>query len=357
MNPDQIIQIIAGLQSKGDKTYAAGLFPSQRVHQWVPYNREDNNIFFSSLIAYSLLELKPFLDKASQHLAQRIIESVRRVQPYYQHRKGEASYNFWMSNPSQHFPNGWLLRHFQRYVLPDDSDDSCLVHLTNEFSEAQHRSLKYKLDHHYPEDHLPSALTPEAYQELRPYPTFFGKKMAWEMDACVVANVMCFINDQGYDWSPRDNDSLKFLEEILARRDYLGKTFDIAPNYNHPLIILYHITRLVTRYPHTRFEKLILLLNGELVQFQEKPRTFMEQLILNNCLMRLGLDPRNMEIPRDIKDQIKKFSFFQAGMLTAFQKRWLKALARSSFFHLKFRCEAYNWTLFLEHQIFRKRLL
>ena len=356
MNPAQIIEKIAELQSTGNRRYLPGLFPSQRAHQWVPYLREDNNIFFSSLIAYSLLELKPHLDNKSQALAQSIIETVRAAQPYYQNWKGQSTYNFWRSNPSRHFPNGWLLHHFQRYALPDDSDDSCLVHLTNSFSQAQHQSLKDKLEHHYEADSPPATITPAVYGKLRAYPTFFGKKMAWEMDACVVANVMCFTRDQGYPWSSRDEDSLKFLEEVLTRKHYLSRPFDIAPNYNHSLVILYHITRLVTRYPHPKFQKLGLLLKGEVLQYPAgRSRNFVERMILNICRMRLGLDPLALKIPQQPHIQLRAFSFFQAGMLTAFQNSWLTALSRKSFFHLKFHCEAYGWTLFLEHQIYSRQ--
>ncbi|MDH3711245.1 MAG: hypothetical protein OER04_15225, partial [Cyclobacteriaceae bacterium] len=96
MTNQEIVHQIAALQCRGHGYYSDGLFPSQRIHGWFPYCREDNNIFFSTLIVYTLLDLRGDLDETSKSLIEEIVTAVRSAQPLYQHWKGEGSYNFWM---------------------------------------------------------------------------------------------------------------------------------------------------------------------------------------------------------------------------------------------------------------------
>ena len=355
MTNQEIVHQIAALQCRGHGYYSDGLFPSQRIHGWFPYCREDNNIFFSTLIVYTLLDLRGDLDETSKSLIEEIVTAVRSAQPLYQHWKGEGSYNFWMTNPSRHFPGGWLLHRWDRFAIPDDTDDSCLVHLTNNFSEQQSLWLKKKIEGHYPRDREPSSLTPPEYRHLRAYPTFFGKQLAPEMDACVISNVLAFMRSRDYPWSQYDKDSLEFLQLVLNRKDYLLRPFEISPNYNHPLVILYHLTRLVSRFPHPQHRQLAENLKMHLHQYDHQHANFMELLLLNTCLLRMELEPHELLLPEDWPGQFNRFYFFQAGMLTAFQKvHWRKCTVHP-FFHLKYRCEAFYWTLLLEYQVLSQR--
>lgn len=351
MHIHEILAKIRSFQSQGGQLYAPGLFPSQRVHRYVPYFREDNNIFFSTLIAFTLQNILVDLSSEGQKTAGEIVEKVRLNQKDYQHWKGEGSFNFWPSNPSQHFPQGWWLRRFRNFAIPDDADDSCLIHLTNEFSRDQNLWLLNKLETHYGQDQVISPLTPDGYKDLRAYPTFFGKKMLREMDACVISNVLYFILYFDLPWSAMAADSVQFLQRVLLRDDYLKIPFFVAPNYGIPAVILYHISRVVTRFPTHRFQELRPQLIKTLKNYQMEHGSFMEELLINTSLTWLRLPAKPLEIPEDIATQFSNFYFFQAGMLTAFQKPWLNKYARHPFFHLKYRCEAYYWTLLLENKV------
>ena len=135
----EIIDKISGFQSTGNSIYRNGLFPSQRVHPILPYRREDNNIFFSALIAFTLRQLRHHLPADQQNKVDKIVEAVHANYRYFKSDKG--TYNFWEPGASN-FPNGWVLHKFNWLEIPDDTDDSSLIMLTK--SPSKDHLLWYK---------------------------------------------------------------------------------------------------------------------------------------------------------------------------------------------------------------------
>ena len=84
---------------------------------------------------------------------------------------------------------------------------------------------------------------------------------------------------------------------------------------------------------------------------QQKKLSFMETLLIKTSLLRLKIKTTPLVTPETYEIDFRNFYFFQAGMLKGFQNSRIKKLAQNSFFHLKYRCEAYYWTLLLEYQV------
>ena len=334
------------LQSTGNRQYAPGIFPSQRVHEHLGYLREDNNIFFSSLVVYTLHQILPVLTPAQASTLKSMTSSVTANYPKYLHKTSPDTYNFWSNGPGGHFPNGWLLHRIPMLALPADTDDTTLIYLTHP-EPLDIQALKQEYQSQYPLDQASSPLTPDAYQELRAYPTFLGRRMVRELDACVICNVLLLMLRYP-SLTKIDRDSITFLERVLDRGDHLKAPFEISPNYANGTIILYHMARLVSTYPLDALEKLKVTTIKCLHHLARQPLHPMERLLLSSSLLRLGQSAPTLSI-ENVESHFANFYFFQAGMLTGLQKGYLKTLASKSLFHLKYRCEAYYWTLVLEY--------
>ena len=341
-----IFDNIAALQSTGEHHYPPGIFPSQRIHPQLGYVREDNNIFFSSLVIYTLHQILPMLTPAQQSRLEVMTASVTANYPEYLHKEAPDTFNFWPNHSHGHFPNGWLLHRIPMLALPADTDDTTMIYLTH--PEAMDiGALKNEYQGQYPMEQASSPLTPKAYQDLRAYPTFLGKRMARELDVCVICNVLLLM----LRYPPItkiDEDSITYLERVLDRRDHVHISFDVSPNYANGAIILYHMARLVASYSFDRMENLKALTIGCLQELVQQPLHYMEKLLLTSSLLRLGQSVPALST-KNVENHFEDFYFFQAGMLTGLQKGYLKKLAARPFFHLKYRCEAYYWTLVLEY--------
>ncbi|WP_198555157.1 hypothetical protein [Siphonobacter sp. SORGH_AS_0500] len=142
---DSLIERIAVLQSTGDATYVAGLFPSQRLKKELNYLREDSNIFFTAITVFTLQEIRSSLSGRSQQIVDDITDKAASTYPLYQNKHGLATYNFYQTQPSHHFPNGRIMHRTQHFKLPDDVDDTVMIYLITPRSQEEHLWLKAKL--------------------------------------------------------------------------------------------------------------------------------------------------------------------------------------------------------------------
>jgi hypothetical protein len=349
ISPEHIIDRISALQSAGSKVYASGLFPSQRIHSTLPYVREDNNIFFSALIVFTLEQLKTQLDDKLQVRIRNIQSAVKSNYQHYLHRTAPDTYNFWKNNPGSHFPNGLILHRISKMALPADTDDTSLIYLSRS-NPAAVKALKGLFETQYQPQAPPSAMTHPAYTDLRAYPTFLGKRMVREMDACVITNVLLLMFRAKLPLSQIDQDSLEYLCRVLKTGDYLQAPFSVSPHYGNTAVILYHMARLAASFNERHLNELKELVTERLLEESAKETPVMEKLLIKSSLFRLGQPTSPLHLDT-VESHFGDFYFFQAGMLTGLQVGLLKHLAAKPIFHLKYRSEAYYWALVLEHLV------
>lgn len=345
---------IRQLQSPGSARYPKGIFPSQRIHKWLAYQREDTNIFFSALVVFTLQQLKPWLPNDLNPKVDQIIKDVVRNYSNYRHPADRSTYNFWQDRPQAHFPHGLVLNRLAFMALAADTDDTAIIYLTHP-PDYPLIKLKQKLEGHYPSDAPLSPLTPAVYHDLNPYPTFLGKKVKREMDVCVISNVLYMVFHYDLPLSPTDHQSIEFIYRVLQREGYRKSSFLISPNYGQTSVILYHITRLTATFNHPALEHLKTPLINSLKKEYQRATSFMDLLLITISLLRFGICEPLPNPGLQLEGHFNKFYFFQAGMLTSLQRPELKTLATLPFFHLKYRCQAYYYTLWLEYQVLYQR--
>ena len=142
---DSLLRWIAAQQVVDDPFYDEGLFRSQRINKDERY--EDNTLFYSALIANTLLEISVNLPEESGHVIHSIHERVRSNAANYRSRRGRATYNFWQTNPDIPHPNGPVKYQQDKYRLPDDVDDTSTIGLLiqdqDELAEIRKEMVRY----------------------------------------------------------------------------------------------------------------------------------------------------------------------------------------------------------------------
>jgi hypothetical protein len=345
---------ISELQSTGDKYYASGLFPSQRFHLYLPFEHEDNNIFFTASIVFILQNMRDKLSSEEQKLADEICRKAVVNYPDYKNKDGLDTYNFWRTDGSAHFPNGKIFSRINKVRIPDDTDDTSLIYLTLNPSREKVLWLKEKLSQHANLSKKQITNTFPEYKNLKAYSTFFGKNMFIEFDVCVLCNILYFIFQNKLPLNQHDYDSISFIRSVIEKKQYLEKPFYASHSYPSASVILYHVTRLLEKYEVPGLSEIKPKAIADLNVLIEKESDEMNKVILSTSLMRLGVKTNKVEITNPDQHTNQRWSFFHAGLLTAFENPITYNLAGNSLFHLKYKCEAHRLALILENIIYSK---
>lgn len=349
-----ILDKIVALQSGGEEHFPPGLFPAYRSNRRLGYRRPDTNLFFSAISAFTLQGISPYLsDPRLVELIGDIKSRVVANYPDFRNKDGLETYNFWRTKPSDHFSNGYLFRHFDHFRIPDDADDTSMVYLTGSPRQEELFWLKDKLGRHANGTKQWARNTYAEYAGLRAYSTWFGKKMYVEMDACVLSNLLYCIYHYKLPFNQHDQDSLIYIRSVIESGRYKSEPFRCAHQYPRTPLIIYHVARLMGT-----FEPLLLRrIKPELIEtcqsLLEKDIHPMDRVILSTALLRLGVKPAPVAVENYTREEFEGFWFFIAGLLTAYEYKWIYSIAHSGFFHMYWECEAHCWTLLAEYSALR----
>ena len=362
-----LLKQLAKLSERDSNIYPNGLFACQRYHPFLPYSREDDNIFFSLTVAYTLKHCLADLTQDEKEIATSLINGVVKPLPKFRNKDGKPTYNFWQTSPSRHFPNGYFMRHLEHFRIPDDADDSALAHLMVTHKEEERKELIRLLEVHSNGSRKWIRNTWPEFAKLGAISTFFGERMRIEFDVVVMCNTLLFLAEEDELESPLAKESLKYVVGVIERDKHLTDSFFAAPNYPTTELIIYHIARLMNHTTIESFERFRNKLFSQLDDLKTSDLAPLNLLVRDNAKMMLaskgntsnGVAGRIEEYDTSMQDSIvndNKGYFFHAGMLSAFENPLAQKLSQYSFFHLRYRCPALCLALLIENQVFRRRL-
>ncbi|UFH56423.1 hypothetical protein [Spirosoma sp. KNUC1025] len=338
-----IIQRIARLQ---DKT---GLFPSVRSNAMIGYRRADTNVFFTAITVFTLQHLRAGVSAETQALIDQIQLRAVQAYPIFRNKDGLNTYNFWPTRPSRHFPNGYVFHRFEHFRIPDDIDDTAMVYLTSSPSREQQLWLKTKLSQHA-NGSQPQRVrnTYAEYRQLRAYSTWFGKHMGVDFDACALSNMLYCIFQYDLPRNQHDTDSLIYLRSVVESGRYVTEPFRCAPHYARTSLFIYHLARLLAAFDIPELTAIRPQLRDDAYRELTKTNNRIEQIIMATSLMRLGETAPTISLD-GIEQDISRFHFFIAGLLTAYEQPLLRRFADRSIVQMRWQCEAHSWALVAEH--------
>ncbi|GAB3929680.1 hypothetical protein [Larkinella terrae] len=357
---EELLHRISILQSENTPCFPAGLMPSYRSNPLLlGYHRPDTNVFFTAITVFTLQQIRPKLLPDLQTKVDEISQKAVQHYPDFQNKDGLKTYNFYKTpkrgRPSGHFPNGRFLHRIEHFRLPDDADDTAMIYLTSQPSRADLLWLKHKLTQHA---NLATRQVEDSYPEyvnLKAYSTWFGKNMPVEFDASVLCNLLYCIFHYDLPLNEHDFDSLVFIRSVVETGQYLREPFRCSHSYPRAALILYHIAGLLAAFRPDALEPIRAQLIRDGFQLLESGLPVMDQLIVSTSLLQLGAKPPRIDAERIPENEIRDYSFFIAGMLTASQNPLLNRMAQSRLVRMDWTCEAHSLALVIEYLVNRDR--
>ena len=354
MTTDDIIKKIAHLQDSTNRKYfPEGIFEAYRSNKFWRYRRPDTNVFFTAITVFTLNNIKEKLSLESQKLVQQITDKAVKSYDLFKNKDGLNTYNFFQTNPSQHFPHGNILHRFNYFKIPDDIDDTAIIYLTKPHTQEEAKWLKDKLIQHSNGYQKTIKNTFPEYQNLKAYSTWFGKNMYIEFDACALSNIIYCLLDYGLELDEYGQDSVKYIQQIILSNQYIDQPFRVAHQYARTPLIMYHVMRLMNKFHIPELEICREKLENDILYYLEKKDLSKMDRILLEIAGRVVCE----DTDNGIVSQNPNFfnsPFFIAGFLTAYENPLLYKLASSPFFHIQWTCEAHCLALLAERMVISK---
>ena len=353
MTTAEVVAKIESLQISKDPFYEKGLFPVQRSWNLSRNPVEDNTIFFTASIVYTLQTVLPSLSLDAKFSAEAMMRAAREAYPLYQSRNGEPTYNFWQTvAPDLPFPNGnrWISNPKMR--LPDDLDTSVILAMSTE-DDTLKVQLRKKMVNYAARPERSEAVrnTLEKYETSLAYEAWFAKDMPQTFDICVMSNALLFALSEAYPMNTHDLATIDLVTQIMLDGD-LAKDIDYVSHHTLSLpVIYYHVARLLEADDKGLLHTVRPMVIDELVRLQVTAANEMEKMLVQTSLLRLGIHP-SLELDYvQLEAEMDEFVFFTVKpFLGNPQLAFLEAIVSD----ISWQCEAYNWTLYLEHLHFKR---
>jgi hypothetical protein len=364
---DILIERIASCQSRGDKFFPEGIFPSYRQNKYLFYERPDTNIFYTATIVFILNQIKHKVSEKSQVIIEEIRQKAIKNYPDFQNKDGLKTYNFWQTKPSNHFPNGFIFRHFDHFRIPDDIDDTALVYLTLPHEKEDVVWLKEKLKLHTsppltPEGELKNQdITNKSYVSKRKkspplgvrggvggYSTWFGKNMPLEFDVCALCNLMYLFEKHQLPYNEYDEAVFSFLREVILQENYINNPFKASHNYATTPLIIYHYARLLGDFEIKQLEVCREKLIQKTKQLLDSEEITINKVVLEIALLKLNKEYRFTNYQLPTTNNQSPFTYFIAGLLSSYKNPLLYFFAPMKITQMEWQCEAHDLALLVE---------
>lgn len=354
----ELLSDIKSLQVADSGFYYPGTFPCQRSYGIDGKNVEDNNVFFTGLIAFTLHQLRPYItDSVSLELLSDIREKALFSFGYFQNTKQKPIYNFWPTQPPVMFPGAKMINMLKgNSPLSDDIDDTSILYLAmDENDSAKYAIVVALMDSSANGKQKIIKNTFKKYKNIQAYSTWFGRKMPKDFDFCVLTNVLYFLSYYHLPIGKHGEASIELLGKMLAEKEYVLHPAYISPHYGRTPILIYHYARLIQRFPIGELTAYKVDVVAEAKAQLEIAKDPMDRLLLHTSLIWLGDSSTiNMGYNREIVES-NKFSFFVAGIYSYFNNPFRLVFGKI-LKQYQFKCEAYNKALLLENIVYSESI-
>lgn len=356
-----LLKRIAAQQVKKDDYFLPGIFPSYiSKKETFSDKKKDNNIFFNTLIAYTLYDIKSYVTKSNQLLIDEILEKGKPLFPKFKNQKGRNTYNFWRTDTTFEYPYTGLINPFKKKVtLPDDMDDTVLSLLALQEDDSVAANVHLLMQSFTNNDSNQVRSVIGSYNQLPAYSTWFGKKFPVVFDVSVLCNLLSFVQLCNLPWTKADSASLNVILTTIKNNDHISQPVYASPYYPKTSLILYHIARLMSIKEIPELEAMkVKLLTDAVVEFSNS-KNILEKIILSSAIIKWGYIPPALDLPStgEFETGIEQndFSFF-VGNIPSYFPGWLRKYATEKntglFYHY---CPAYNDALLLEYLVLKNQ--
>jgi hypothetical protein len=353
-SPDSLVRLLSSMQQRQDDFYFKGTFPVYRRYGRSEKLKPDNSIFFTGLVALVLTQVRDALPPDARPLADSIVSRAVSSYVHFRNPSGAPTYNFWRAEPPLVFPNSWFLNHFnQSNQLPDDLDDTAILWLTMDAPDSTARRVKALMEAHANGMMGRIRNTLPGYRDLPAYSTWFGVKMPVDFDFCVMCNVLYFAATYGLPFTVQDSASVEYIRRVIVTGQWRSRAAFVSPHYGRPPVLLYHVSRLLTRLHVPALDTLKPVLLAEAREAYHRSDNWLDSVLLSTTVIRLGGTPP--PLPRFSEAALEEHmpAFFVASFSAYMPGIFKKMLLGSQVIKYYFSCPAYRAALYLENRLLR----
>jgi hypothetical protein len=356
-----LLERITAQQVKQDDYFLQGIFPSYiSNNETFSSRKKDNNIFFNGLIAYTLNDIRPYVNDRNRLVIDVILANAKQLYPKFKNQKGRNTYNFWRTDTTYDYPYAGLLKLFGKKIsLPDDMDDTVLSLLALDADDSIALNVHALMQMYVNSDTNKVRSVINVYNDLPAYSTWFGKKFPVVFDVSVLCNILSFVQTYNLRWTKADSASLAVIIKTIKNNYHINEPMYASPYYTKTSIILYHIARLMSVKKIPQLEELKVKLITDAVHEFTHSDNILEKIILNTAILKWGYIPPQIQLPTTdiIESKIEKnnFSFFVGNIPSYFQDFFRKYATKKKaclFYHY---CPAYNDVLLLEFLVLKNK--
>lgn len=336
------------------------LFPSY-INDIARYSehKKDQTIFYNLLTAQLLQQYRTYFSIADQIKIDTFIAQTQTCLPSFQNNTGRLTWNFWRTDTSFRFPYSWWIPALRGSVtLPDDMDDTVMALALVDTDKSTAKQIHLLMQQYINRGKLHT--TSSAYKNYPAYSAWFGKKFPVVFDVSVLCNVLLFVHNSGLAMSHADSASLQLIIETIQRKDHIQRPAFISPYYPQTAIIIYHLSKLLQTNSFPPLEPFRQILIGTTESLYQKSDNLLEQIILNNAIMKMGSAAMGLNrVDIDKIEGIEKndYSFFTGNIPSYFQHT-LKSISNSvRLMQYRHYCPAWNDALLLENMLLQEKNL
>ena len=343
-----------------EKDWPTVFFLAKRSYPYLRLERNDSNLFFQALMVQFLDFIKLYIpDKEFLVLDERSKMIREHYADFRQDINGLPIYQFWKIGKQHHFPNGNFLHRFKKFKSPPDLDDTSLAYLTKPHSTSEVIQLRDYLQKFANGIQKFNKKVPRPLNLPLVYSTWMGTgRMPIEFDVVVLSNFLRLLLKHHIPWNSFDLASISYLEKIVKDNYYVYSPFMAAPWYPNPILIYYHLVKLVFVDKKSFPDGLVYKLQKDFSWLQKHTNGVMDELLLQISGLRIGIkNIKMLEFPGIQSREVQDFSYYIGGMLTATQSKWIWPMARSPIFHWRFQCTALTVCLWLEYYFLYKEAI
>lgn len=352
---DGLLQDISSRQQKKTNFYFKGSFPAYRIYGKGSKLKPDNNIFFTGLIAFTLKQMQPYLNATQRTWCDSIIQRAKVAYPHFKNKDGYPTYNFWRTTPPLVFPNSWFLTKFNKsHALPDDLDDTAILWLAQTPSDSILLLVKKLMAKHANGQFGQVNNIYRKYRDLPAYSTWFGVNMPVDFDFCVLCNILYFVYNYDLPLNVHDSATITLLNSMITAGYYKTNPAYISPHYGRTSLLLYHISRLLNKFPIPALDSLQPELLETAYREYHAADNWLDSVLLSTAIIRM--DGKKLPVwPPDTADlYAANETFFVASFAEMMSNFWKKLLMPSQWIKYYFVCPAYRQTLYFENKVLKK---
>jgi hypothetical protein len=360
-NKDSLIHAllldVQSMQVKDSGEFYAGTFPSYRECGGTPHNfQPDNNIFYTTVAAFTLQNMLPHLSDTDKTIAEGIISTIQKAYPYYRNKHGYPYYGFWATNDPI-MPHTYYFKYLKQvFGQGEDADDTVMILMTDSSSDKDVTDLKKRLEDvanlSSPKRKIIS--TYNKYKNIPAYSTYLGSRTTPDFDFAVQCNILYFVLDKHLPFVKQDSATLHLVTEMVRNREYMKAPVYLSPYYVRSSILIYHVVRLMSAFKIPELEVYQQQLINDAQKEFDASTNVMDKILLSTSLIKLGAQPQLppfTTINQFENSNQQQFIFFQARAAYSYPSPFKQIFLHWSYINYYFYCPAYYKILWLENLV------